>query len=199
MSAKTAKKITENIRTRNCTSAEVTYLEDLFSGVSGWGAQLCCCSWRTWPEKSDKQWSFYTSLEKFRRKYTTLTAEWRSISAIWKNGSGLAPKEEPSWYKILNPIISENDESLLLAGRTEDLSFNLQNDSVDGDFESQLTDVNLKTFQKSDGESLNEEGEQNVIWRAPRKPPLMVTKNGSCSWQKKKCCSIAKLSPFKNF
>ena len=107
--------------------------------------------------------NFYTSLEKFRRKYTTLTAEWRSISAIWKNGSGLAPKEEPSWYKILNPIISENDESLLLAGRTEDLSFNLQNDSIDGDFESQLTDVNLKTFQKSDGESLNEEGEQNVI------------------------------------
>ena len=63
----------------------------------------------------------------------------------------------------MNPIISENDESLLLAGRTEDLSFNLQNDSTDGDFESQLTDVNLKTFQKSDGESLNEEGEQNVI------------------------------------
>ena len=182
MSAKTVKKITENIRTRNCTSAEVTYLEDLFSGVTGWGAQFGCCSWRTWPEKSGKQWSFYTSLEKFRRKYTTLTAEWRSISAIWKNRSGLAPKEEPSWYKILNPIISENDESLLLAGRTEDLSFNLQNDSIDGDFKSQLTDVNLKTFQKSDGESLNEEGEQNVIWRAPRKPPLMVTKNGSCSW-----------------
>ena len=148
MSAKTAKKITENIRTRNCTSAEVTYLEDLFSGVTGWGAQFGCCSWRTWPEKSGKQWSFYTSLEKFRRKYTTLTAEWRSISAIWKNGSGLAPKEEPSWYKILNPIISENDESLLLAGRTEDLSFNLQNDSIDGDFESQLTDEVFKNLME---------------------------------------------------
>ena len=41
-----------------------------------------------------------TSLEKLRRKYTTLKAEWRKISDRCKNGSGLAAEKEPSWYKI---------------------------------------------------------------------------------------------------
>ena len=45
-----------------------------------------------------------TSLEKLRRKYTTLKLEWHKISDRCKNGSGLAPEKEPSWYKILNTI-----------------------------------------------------------------------------------------------
>ena len=81
-----------------------------------------------------------TSLEKLRRKYTTLKAEWRKISDRCKNGSGLALEKEPSWYKILNSIFSEKNESLHLAEGSEDLSFNLQNDSIDSDFESELTD-----------------------------------------------------------
>ena len=47
-----------------------------------------------------------TSLGKLCRKYTTLKAEWRKISARCKHGSGLAPEKEPSWYEILNPIFS---------------------------------------------------------------------------------------------
>ena len=107
-----------------------------------------------------------TSLEKVCRKHTTLKAEWRKISDRCKSGSGLAPEKEPNWYKILNPIFSEKNESLHLAEGSEDLSFNLQNDSIDSDFESQLTD-DENSFQKSDEESLNEVGEQNVIQRAP--------------------------------
>ena len=49
------------------------------------------------------------TLEKFRRKYTTLKAEWRKISDRCKNGSSLAPEKEPSWYEILNPIFSEKN------------------------------------------------------------------------------------------
>ena len=41
-----------------------------------------------------------TSLEKLRRKYTTLKAEWRKISDRCKNGSGLVAEKEPSSYKI---------------------------------------------------------------------------------------------------
>ena len=54
-----------------------------------------------------------TSLEKLRRKYTTLKAEWRKISDRCKNGSGLAPEKEPSWYKILKPIFSEKTFRLI--------------------------------------------------------------------------------------
>ena len=112
-----------------------------------------------------------TSLRMPVRKFTTLKAEWRKISDRCKNGSGLAPEKEPSWYKILNPIFSEKNESLHLAEGSEDLSFNLQNDSIDSDFESQLTD-DENSFQKSDEESLNEEGEQNIIRRAPTETPV---------------------------
>ena len=49
--------------------------------------------------------------------------------------------------------------------------FNLQNDSKDNNSESQLTD-DENSFQKSDKESLNEEGEQNVIRRTPMETPV---------------------------
>ena len=62
----------------------------------------------------------------------------------------------------MNPIFSEKNGSLHLAEGSEDLSFNLQNSSIDSDFESQLAD-DENSFQKLDEESLNEVGEQNVI------------------------------------
>ena len=49
--------------------------------------------------------------------------------------------------------------------------FNLQNDSKDNGSESQLTD-DENSFRKSDKESLNEEGEQNVIRRTPMETPV---------------------------
>ena len=70
------------------------------------------------------------SLEKLHRKHTTLKVKWRNISDRCKNGCGLAPEKEPSWYKILNRIFSEN-ETLHLAEGSEDLSFNLQNDGIE--------------------------------------------------------------------
>ena len=93
-----------------------------------------------------------------------------------KNGSGLAPEKEPSWYNILNPIFSEKDENLHLAEGNEDLLFNLKNDSIDSDFENQLTD-DENSFKKSDEESLNEKGDKMSFEEPPWKPTLMVTKN----------------------
>ena len=109
--------------------------------------------------------------------------------------SGLAPEKEPSWYKILNPIFSEKNESLHLVIGSHDLSLNLQNDSIDSDFESRLTD-NENNFQK---ESLNEEGEQNVILRAPIETSVNGNKKLTVApHRKKKHCQIEKSSPFKN-
>ena len=100
-----------------------------------------------------------------------MKGEWFKFHGKCKNGSGLVAEREPSWYKILKPIFSEKNESLHLAEGSEDLSFNLQNDSINSDFESQLTD-DENSFQKTDEESLNEEGEQNVIRRVPTETPV---------------------------
>ena len=136
MSAKTAKKIKKNIRTRNWTSAEVTLftevladeehnfaaaLEELALKKVANNEVLTQNTQKIFDQKL-KENDFMevneaenvtiakgvvseytpldTSLEKLRRKYTTLKAEWRKISDRCKNGSGLAAEKEPSWYKI---------------------------------------------------------------------------------------------------
>ena len=200
MSAKTANKITKNIRARNWTSAEVTlFAEVLADKEHNFAAALeevvlkkaannevFTLIQKIFDQKRRENHfievneaenftnakgvvSEYTpldtSLEKLRRKYTTLKAEWRKISDRCKNGSGLALEKEPSWYKILNPIFSEKNESLHLAEGSEDLSFNLQNDGI----ESQLAD-DENHFKKSDEESLNEEKEHTVIRKAKSSP-----------------------------
>ena len=175
MSAKTAKRVTKNIRARNWTSTEVTLFgevlaeeEDNFAAALEELAlkkvannEVFTLIQKIFDQKGRENdftevneaknftnakgvvreyTPLDTALEKLRRKYATLKAEWRKISDRYKNGSGLAPETEPSWYKILNPIFSEKNECLHLAEESEDLSFNLQNDSTDSDFESQLTD-----------------------------------------------------------
>ena len=104
-----------------------------------------------------------------------MKGEWCKFHGKCKNGSGLVAEKEPNWYKILKPVFSEKNESLHLAEGSEDLLFDLQNDSIDSDFESRLTD-DKNSFQKSHEESLNEEGKQNVIRGAPRETPVKGNK-----------------------
>ena len=104
-----------------------------------------------------------------------MKGEWCKFHGKCKNGSGLVAEKEPNWYKILKPVFSEKNESLHLAEGSEDLLFDLQNDNIDSDFESRLTD-DKNSFQKSHEESLNEEGKQNVIRGAPRETPVKGNK-----------------------
>ena len=64
-----------------------------------------------------------TSFLKLRRKYASIKAEWRKLDDIAKKGSGLSPKREPKWYKILNPIFTETNEPLELSSGIEDIFF----------------------------------------------------------------------------
>ena len=64
-----------------------------------------------------------TSILRLRRKYAPIKAEWRKLDDIVKKGSGLLPKREPKWYKILNPIFTERNEPLGLASGIGDTSF----------------------------------------------------------------------------
>ena len=40
-----------------------------------------------------------------------------------KNGSGLSPKNEPRWYKYLNPIFLETNEDTELAAASANVSY----------------------------------------------------------------------------
>ena len=85
----------------------------------------------------------------------------------------------------IKPFFSEKNESLHLAEGSEDLSFNLQNGRIDSDFKSQFTDYE-NSFQRSDEESLNEEGKQNVIRRTPRETPVNGNKKLAVVPQRKR-------------
>ena len=51
---------------------------------------------------SDKKYTkLDTSVLKLRRKYTNLKHGWRTITDHIKSGSGLAPKNEPPWYRVM--------------------------------------------------------------------------------------------------
>ena len=77
-----------------------------------------------------------TSVNKLRRKYTSLKAEWRRISDKAKSRCGLAPGKEPKWYKILNPVFTETNEDLEKTGNSADVSFSLN----EGDDESGISE-----------------------------------------------------------
>ena len=106
-----------------------------------------------------------TSILKLRRKNTSIKAEWRKLGGIVKKGSGLSPKREPKWYKILNPIFTETNEPLELASGIEDTSFSLETlegvkeeDEVDVDEEEDEGDVE----EEEDEGDVEEEDEGDV-------------------------------------
>ena len=77
-----------------------------------------------------------TTVNKLRRNYTSLTAEWRRISDNTKSRYGLAPGKEPKWYKILNPVFTETNEDLEIMGNSADVSFWLN----EGDDKSDISE-----------------------------------------------------------
>ena len=48
--------------------------------------------------------------------------EWLKLRDRVKKGSGLSPKNEPRWYKYLNPIFSETNEDTELAAALANVS-----------------------------------------------------------------------------
>ena len=91
------------------------------------------------------------SVNKLRRKYTSLDAEWRKISDRIKRRSGLAPAKEPKWYKILNPVLTEINEDLEIKGNSADVFFCLNK----GDDESDISEK--ESSQESDSSGVNNE------------------------------------------
>ena len=84
-----------------------------------------------------------TSVNKLRKKDTSLKAEWQNILDRAKRGSGLAPEKEPKWYRTLYPVFTETKKDLEVIGNSGDVSFFLN----EGDDESDMSEK--ESSQKS--------------------------------------------------
>ena len=96
-----------------------------------------------------------------------------------KHGSGLDPEDDPSWYRILNPLFSETNEDIVLTSENADLSFkgdfrNYESPSSDEESDHQTSEDDENSDQseneiqrKEDKE--NEDGEASGVKSSTKK------------------------------
>ena len=92
-----------------------------------------------------------------------LKKEWIQISNRIKNGSGLAPEKEPTWYKHMNPVFSETNEEVNIVSSAADLSYvndRLEEDDVNGETDHMQSSEPHESVEAEDSNS--EEGEAVV-------------------------------------
>ena len=112
-----------------------------------------------------------TSVNKLRRKYASLKAEWQKILDRAERRSGLAPEKEQKWCKILNPVFTETNEDLEVTGNSADVSFSLN----ESDDESGISE--RESSQKSDSSGVNNEdisGDEETPCSSKAKTKLVV-------------------------
>ena len=63
-----------------------------------------------------------TSVEKLRKRYANIKTLWRKIDDRIRSGSGLAPENEPDWYRQVNDFLSEANAPLELNEASLDIS-----------------------------------------------------------------------------
>ena len=47
--------------------------------------------------------------KRLQTKYNNIKEQWRQISDSKKNGSGLAGRDDPEWFIIVNPVLSDTN------------------------------------------------------------------------------------------
>ena len=63
-------------------------------------------------------------IKKLQYKYNNIKQQWRKISDKKKNGSGLKPSNDPEWYKIVNPVLTDSNQGIdSVCSKPEDTSF----------------------------------------------------------------------------
>ena len=115
------------------------------------------------------------NVSKLRVKYKALKQEWSWITARIKNGSRLCPDKESRWFKHLNPVFCEANETIRLSSSTADTSFvNERNESQD---ESEGS-----SYSKSENPAENSEDETQTD--KDTAPPAQKKENSCCSSRK---------------
>ena len=102
-------------------------------------------------------------VERLRVKFKWMKDQWRKYTDRIKKGSGKSPIEEPEWYKIINPILSDTHGNLEVASKASDVLSDV--DSYPGSDEEQA-DTSHSGYQEEDGEtdltSTSESGTESV-------------------------------------
>ena len=73
-----------------------------------------------------------TGIEKLRAKHKALKQDWSRITDRIENGKRLSPDKEPHWFKYLNLVFCEANETISLSLTAANTSFvNERNESHD--------------------------------------------------------------------
>ena len=125
-----------------------------------------------------------TSIDKLRIKFKSFKEKWSKIQSRIKNGSGLAPENEPHWWKNLNCVFSKTNEVINLTSSTGQTSFVRNEDddnqeviSNDGGQESDV-EVGEEKIQDSEDATTLDTGE-SVKKQINKKLLQLLTKRGS--------------------
>ena len=87
-----------------------------------------------------------TFITRLRNKFKSLKSEWCKFHSRIKRGSGLAPSDEPLWFKHMDPVFIEIIAETRLSFSAHETSF-LQEDSESDDSDSNEEDSCENTIQ----------------------------------------------------
>ena len=102
----------------------------------------------TTSSKKRKAKEIDTSVVKLRAKYKWLKEQWRKYTDRAKSGSGKSAIDEPEWFNIMNPILSETHTELKVATKAADIESDGTCSSEDDEY-SDKEDKTEVTMAKS--------------------------------------------------
>ena len=143
-----------------------------------------------------------TSVARLRVKYKWLKDQWRKYQDRAKHGTGKAPKKEPDWLIILNPIFSETHATLELATKGSDvdsessseksiadgvdsslgssgLSFHDGDHEYNNDNQSSMSSMSLSEFESLHVENEDTDDDDDDFARVKKVAPAQQASNSS--------------------
>ena len=92
------------------------------------------------------------SPEKLRAKFKWIKDQWKRLTDRVKTASGKAPVNEPEWYHIINPILSDTQGELSPCTKASDI-VDIESDS-DVNRDEVFSDLSVEGDESGDVESL---------------------------------------------
>ena len=76
-------------------------------------------------------------MKKLQVKYNNIKQQWRKLRDRQKHGSGLTPTKYPDWFEIINPVLSDTNQTMdNICSHLKNLSMITENDRDDDDDET---------------------------------------------------------------
>ena len=107
----------------------------------------CLQAKTTTSSKKGKAKEIDTSVVKLRAKYKWLKEQWRKYTDRAKSGSGKSAIDEPEWFNIMNPILSETHTELKVATKAADIesdgTCSSEDDEYSDNYKEDKTEVTM--------------------------------------------------------